>query len=48
MAEATYAPHSLKGFSATVAYGQNAGSLLGNSGGALLTITYQGLINPKK
>lgn len=48
LAEATYAPHRLKGFSATLAYGNNAGSLLGNSGGALLTIAYQGLINPKK
>lgn len=47
LVEATYAPHQIKGLSITAAYGQNRGSLIGNSKGGMLTIAYNGWINKK-
>ena len=44
LVEASYAPHQVPGLSFTAAYGQNNGSLLGDSKGAMLSITYTGLL----
>ncbi len=44
MIEATYSPRKVKGLSFTAAYGLNHGSLLGNSNGGMLTISYGGKI----
>lgn len=45
MIEATYKPQRLHGLGFTASYGQNHGSLLGNSKGGLLTVSYSGWIN---
>lgn len=47
MIEATYAPRQVKGLSVGAAYGQNWGKLLGNSKGAMLTISYSRVIKRK-
>ncbi len=44
MIEATYSPHQVKGLSIGAAYGQNWGKLLGESKGAMLTVSYSGWI----
>lgn len=44
LVEGTYAPHQIPGLAFTAAYGQNAGDLLGQSKGAMLTISYSGKI----
>ena len=42
--EANYSPRQVKGLTVGAAYGQNFGSLLGQSGGAMLTVSYSGWI----
>ena len=48
MIEATYSPHQVKGLSIGASYGQNWGKLLGESKGAMLTVSYSGWINKGK
>ena len=47
LVEGTYAPHQLPELSFTASYGQNNGSLLGHSKGAMLTVAYKGKIRAK-
>ncbi len=47
LAEFTYTPRQLQGLSVTASYGMNHGSLLGNSHGAMLTLSYNGILNKK-
>lgn len=42
--EANYHPHQVEGLGIGLAYGQNFGTLLGKSGGAMLTVSYTGWI----
>ncbi len=48
LAELTYEPQSIKGLGITASYGMNRGTLLGDSHGAMLTLSYNGTINKKK
>ncbi len=48
LTELTYAPRQLKGLSLTASYGMNYGSLLGKSHGAMLTLSYNGILNKEK
>lgn len=43
--ETTYTPRWCQGLSLTAAYGHNDGSLLGNSNGAMLTVSFTGWLN---
>ena len=45
--EVGYAPRQIQGLQFLLAYGQNHGKLLGNSKGAMLTVTYSGQIGKK-
>ena len=42
--EATYRPKNIKGLSITAAYGHNHGSLLGKANGAMLTVSWDGVL----
>ena len=44
--ELSYKPEWLKGLQLTASYGQNGGKLLGRSHGGMLTVAYNGWINP--
>lgn len=46
--EVSYNPSWLKGLQFTASYGQNGGQLLGRSHGGMLTVSYNGWINPHK
>ncbi len=48
LAELSYTPRQVKGLSVTASYGMNHGTLLGNSHGAMLTLSYNGILNKKK
>ncbi len=48
LVELTYKPQLMKELCVTASYGMNHGTLLGNSHGAMITLSYNGLINKKK
>lgn len=48
LAEATYMPHCIPGFSVTASYGRNSGELLGKTNAGMLTVSYSGIFNSTK
>ena len=48
LVEATYTPRRIQGLGITASYGQNGGTLLGRSKGAMLSVSYRGKVRKDK